>query len=346
MKRFLAILFSMSLTWLAFPIKGVMALEKKGEVIELVFSSSNPPVAPIVQSALHWFEVVKKETKGKVQFKVVTGGALLTEQEVFRGIQSGVADIATYIVDERDGFVLNSVITLPFLKWPSREKANEIYETLIQRIPEVKAEWRGVLPFALSMMPPNHIHMRKKQVRTPADLKGQKIAVTGKYASLLKALGAIPVEVPIQDWYYALERGVVDGCLNHFAVLKVFQLLDLVNTHTLFGPGGVNMGALGIIMNEKAWESLPKDVQEVFVHTQREYTRKLYEIEETQYLQAAIEHCKTRGHTFVELSPDEITAWQKLVQKPIVEQWIKDCEKKGLPGKKVYEEMIRMIEGK
>lgn len=345
MKKSLAIVFSVFLIWLAFPVHGVMALEKKGEVIELVFSSSNPPVAPIVQAALHWFEVVKKETGGKVQFKAVTGGALLTERDAFRGIQSGVADLATYIVDERDGFVLNSVITLPFLSWPSREKANEIYETLIQKIPEVRAEWKGVLPFALSMMPPNHIHMRKKQVKVPSDLKGQRIAVTGKYAPLLKVLGATPVEVPIQDWYPALDRGVVDGCLNHFAVLKVFNLLDLLKTHTIFGSGGVNMGALGIIFNEKSWESLPKEIQEVFLRTQREYTRKLYELEETGYLQAAVNHCKERGHVFIELSPKEIAEWQKKAQ-PVVEQWVKDCEKKGLPGRKVYEEMVRLIEAK
>ncbi len=101
-------------------------------------------------------------------------------------------------------------------------------------------------------------------MRTLEDIKGMKIAITGKYAPIVKALDAVPVEVPIQDWYPALERGVVDGCLNHFAVLRVFKLLDLLPNHTVFGPGGINMGAVGIIMNANTWGSLPKDIQEAF----------------------------------------------------------------------------------
>jgi len=259
-------LFGIFLAILVFVVSGnINALEKKGEVYQLVFSSSNPPVAPIVKAALGWFEVLKSETNGRVDFKIITGGGLLKEEEVFRGVQSGVADIATYILDERDGFVLNGVIMLPFIPWPSREMANEIYEKLLQQFPEMEREWQGVKHFAFSMMPPNHIHMRKKLVRTLEDIKGMKIAITGKYAPIVKALGAVPVEVPIQDWYPALERGVVDGCLNHFAVLRVFKLLDLLPNHTIFGPGGINMGALGIIMNANTWESLPKDIQEAFL---------------------------------------------------------------------------------
>jgi len=337
-------LFGIFLAILVFVVSGnINALEKKGEVYQLVFSSSNPPVAPIVKAALGWFEVLKSETNGRVDFKIITGGGLLKEEEVFRGVQSGVADIATYILDERDGFVLNGVIMLPFIPWPSREMANEIYEKLLQQFPEMEREWQGVKHFAFSMMPPNHIHMRKKLVRTLEDIKGMKIAITGKYAPIVKALGAVPVEVPIQDWYPALERGVVDGCLNHFAVLRVFKLLDLLPNHTIFGPGGINMGALGIIMNANTWESLPKDIQEAFLKTQRTYTRILYEIEDKEYINAAIEYCKDKNHTFVELKADEIDKWRAKVRKPVIDQWIKDTEKKGLPGKKVYEALLKLI---
>jgi len=312
-------------------------------VYHMVFSSSNPPVVPIVQAALKWFEQVKAETGGKVEFKVITGGALLQEQEVFRGVQSGIADIATYILDERDGFVLNGFVMLPFMNWPSREAANEIYAKLMEKYPALRAEWTGVVPFALSMMPPNHIHTKKKAVKGVEDLKGLKIAITGKYAELVRALGGVPVEVPIQDWYHALERGIVDGCLNHFAVLKAFGLLEQVPYHTIFGPGGINMGALGIIMNEKTWRALPADIQQVFLRTQRTYTKVLYEIEDTQYIDASIQFCRQKGHTFVELGPEEIAQWRERVREAVIEEWFKACEGKGLPGREVYEEALKMI---
>lgn len=292
-----------------------LALEKKGDVYHMVFSSSNPPVVPIVQAALKWFEQVKAETGGKVEFKVIAGGALLQEQEVFRGVQSGIADVATYILDERDGFVLNGFIMLPFMNWPSREAANEIYGKLMEKYPALRAEWKGVVPFALSMMPPNHIHTKKKAIRNIED----------------------------QDWYHALERGIVDGCLNHFAVLKAFGLLEQVPYHTIFGPGGINMGALGIIMNEKTWEALPADIQQVFLRTQGTYTKVLYDIEDTQYIDASIQFCRQKGHTFIELGPQEIAQWRERVMEAVIQEWFKTCEGKGLPGKEVYEEALRMI---
>lgn len=330
----------LAILWWAMPSS---ALEKKGDTYHMVFSSSNPPVVPIVQAALKWFEEVKAETGGKVEFKVITGGALLQEQEAFRGVQSGIADIATYILDERDGFILNGVVMLPFMNWPSREAANEIYAKLLEEFPALRAEWKGVKYFALSMMPPNHIHTKKKAVREIEDLKGLKIAITGKYAELIRALGAVPVEVPIQDWYHALERGIVDGCLNHFAVLKAFGLLEQVPYHTVFGPGGINMGVIGVIMNEKAWEQLPPEVQDAFLRTQRTYTRVLYEIEDTAYIDSAIQFCKEKGHTFVELTPQQIEQWRARVREAVIEEWIKTCEDKGLPGRQVYEAALKMI---
>ncbi len=186
------------------------ALEKKGDTYVLVYSDHNPSISPPGRSAVRWLtEVVSKRTGGKVEFKVITGGGLMGEAEAFRGVQSGIADMALYVVNARDGFIANMVVTLPFMGWPSREKANEIYRKLMDKHPEIKKEWEGVVPFAYSMMPETHIHTTKraKVVKTVADLNKMKILTTGEHTTIVKAIGATPVEVPIGDWYTALERG-------------------------------------------------------------------------------------------------------------------------------------------
>ena len=43
------------------------------------------------------------------------GGVLFKGDEVFRGIQKGIADAGFYVLDRKDGFLLNSVMTLPFM---------------------------------------------------------------------------------------------------------------------------------------------------------------------------------------------------------------------------------------
>lgn len=324
----------------------VKALEKKGDVYQLVYSDHNPPVAPPCRAAVRWLtEIVSKKTNGKVQFKVITGGGLMTEAEVFRGVQSGIADMALYVLNAKDGFLANMVVTLPFMGWPSREEANAIYRKLMEQYPEVKKEWEGVVPFAYSMMPETHIHTVKKAkvVRTPQDVKGMKILTTGEHTNIVKAMGAAPVEVPIGDWYTALERGVADGCLNHFAVLKVFGMLELVPHHTIF-PGGVNMVPVGVIMNKKTWDALPPEIQKVFIETQGEFTSYLYHIEKTEWIDAAINFCREKGHTFVELSPAELAQWRNVVKAEVIDKWIAEAESKGIPGKKLYEATINMVQ--
>lgn len=327
------------------PVGHLQALEKKGDTYLLVYSDHNPPVAPPCRSAVRWLtEVVQKKTNNKVQFKVITGGALLTEADIMRGVQSGIADMALYVVNARDGFVGNMVVTLPFIGWPSREEANAIYRKLMEKYPELRKEWTGVVPFAYSMMPETHIHTvkRAKVVKTPEDIKKLKILTTGEHTVIVKAMGATPVEVPIGDWYTALERGVVDGCLNHFAVLKVFGMLELVPYHTVF-PGGVNMVPVGVIMNEKTWNALPADIQKVFLETQHEFTNYLYHIEKTEWLDAAINFCKEKKHTFVEVSQADLEKWRALVKDEVTEKWIKEAESKGIPGRKIYEDMLNMV---
>jgi len=52
---------------------------------------------------------------------------------------------------------------------------------------------------------------------------------------------------------------------------------------------------------------------------------------------------KIKNHTFVELKAEEIDKWRAKVRKPVIEQWVKDTDKQGLPGKKVYEALLKLI---
>jgi hypothetical protein len=57
----------------------------------------------------------------------------------------------------------------------------------------------------------------------------------------------------------------------------------------------------------------------------------------------AVGFCKGKNHTFANLTPKEIKVWYDLVKRPIHDKWIADAEAKGLPGKAVYEEALKLI---
>jgi TRAP-type C4-dicarboxylate transport system substrate-binding protein len=180
-------------------------------------------------------------------------------------------------------------------------------------------------------------------VKTPADLKGMKIH-GAEYAlvQVMGVAGATAVQLDIGDMYMGVERGLLDGVMNHFPVLFIFKVLELTPYHTVFGTGGVNMTPMFCIMNLDKFNSLPPDVQKIL-----EESGQVWREEQAKFdagcLQAAIGFCKEKNHTFTELTDKELKVWYDLVKKPIHDKWIDEAEAKGLPGKDVYKYTVKLI---
>jgi TRAP-type C4-dicarboxylate transport system substrate-binding protein len=115
--------------------------------------------------------------------------------------------------------------------------------------------------------------------------------------------------------------------------------------HTIFGKGGVNMTPMGIIWNEKKWNNYPPDVKKILTDGAHFYTEKFFEMDYGMQ-GMVVKTCKDKGHTFTELTPQEIKVWYDLVKKPIHDRWIAEAEAKGLPGRAVYNETLRLIQQK
>jgi TRAP-type C4-dicarboxylate transport system substrate-binding protein len=312
------------------------------QVIEITVNDHNPEPSSLSQAVAYWAKKVNELGQGRIKMTVHYGGELLMGSEEYRGTQKGVVDASVYVLDRRDGLLLNTVMQLPFMGWPDQEKAAQIYMQLMKKFPQVKGEFKGVIPYVFCMMPPTHIHNNKKVIKTPADLKGLTIH-SAEYGLIpvLEAAGATGVQLDITDMYPALERGVIDGVVNHFPVLLVFGALPVLPFHTVFGKGGVNMTQMGIIWNEKKWNSYPPDVQKILTDAAHFYTEKFSGIDAE--VQAALGFAKEHNHTFTELTPQEIRVWYDLVKKPIHDKWIAEAEAKGLPGRAVYDEALKLI---
>ena len=312
------------------------------KVIQLTINDHNPPMSPPGQAMDHWAKEVEKLCKGRVKLNVHHGGALLKGDEVYRGVQTGVADAGHYVVDRQQGFILNTVIALPFMDWPGQVETGQIYMDL-QDIPEVAGEWKDVTLIGVMMMPPTHIHNNKKVVKTPADLKGLKLhGAEVAHVRAMAAAGATPIELDIADMFMGLDRGLIDGVMNHFPVLKVFGVLELMQYHTIFGDGGMNMNPMMVIMNNKKLKSLPPDIQKIIVDSGHIWSDKFYE-GDFAFQKISVDECKNWNHTFTYLTPKEIKAWYKLVKGPVHDKWIEETEAKGLPGKAVYKKTLKLI---
>ena len=100
-------------------------------------------------------------------------------------------------------------------------------------------------------------------VKKPADLAGKKIRVFPAFIPLIKALGAVPVNLPMGDIYTAMERGAVDGfVMTHFGFVKDFswhEVTKYVVDYDLY------RGTAIVLANPKKWNMLPADVRKQII---------------------------------------------------------------------------------
>jgi len=102
----------------------------------------------------------------------------------------------------------------------------------------------------------------KKEINSVEDLKGLKMRIPGFAGEVLAKLGAKPTNIPAGELYTALERNTID------ALEWVGPSLDLrMGFHKIapfYYTGWHEPGAeLQFMINEKAYNELPKDLQKI-----------------------------------------------------------------------------------
>ena len=101
-----------------------------------------------------------------------------------------------------------------------------------------------------------------RPINTPADFKGFKIRVPVMplEVSMFEALGAAPTGININEAYSALQTKLVDGEENPLSIIynwKFYEVQKYVSVTNHMWDG------FWLISNRRAWEKLPKDMQEI-----------------------------------------------------------------------------------
>lgn len=118
-------------------------------------------------------------------------------------------------------------------------------------------EFPGTVPLALWLSEPNVFIMKDRDVRTPADLAGLKIRVSGSAAAAtVEALGATPVQMPAGEIYNSLQTGLIDGVITGASAIGDFKLDEVANSYTLNAPLGHI--SFYVVMNKARYDSLPE----------------------------------------------------------------------------------------
>ncbi|MCA8869248.1 MAG: TRAP transporter substrate-binding protein [Rhodobacteraceae bacterium] len=272
---------------------------------ELKFASFASPAHTITASVIDKLnDSLSSATNGALTVKGYFGGALgAGPAEQYVRVLQGVADIAwglpgytssqfpRTMLAEMPGVIPEGVPGYVVL-W----KAYDQY---------LKGEFPGTKPLALWTAEPNILIMKEKVIRKPEDLAGLKLRVAGTTAGeAVSALGATPVQMPMNDVYNALQTGLIDGAISGYSTLSDFKLDEVASSYTF----GVPLGRLTFytVMNKAKYDSLPDDQKAAIDAIAGEPLSKSAEDAWLVTATAALDAARASGdNTIVELTPEQ-----------------------------------------
>jgi len=327
------------------------------ETIELKFSHHNPPAGWTTTHWLDpWAEEIEKATNNRVEVTMYPAQSLLTEKEMYTGVESGVTDIGWIVLGLFKGrFPLSEVMSLPFMnllegkvngeRYSAGRINSRIYWELYEKFPEMQAEWSTVKLLYVCTSYPAFL-VTKKPVHNQQELKGLKIrAHGGGQTDVVKALGGVPIQMSIPDVYTSVEKGIMDGMIANYAQLRTYRLYEVFDYYT---PISLTVDPFAIVMNKDKWNDLPPDIQK-----QMESVSGLYGAEFAgdgafgfDLVSGFSGDVEKAGATWEEAAPDpgEEEKWKEIAGKPIWDKWAADMEAKGLPGQAAIDELLSFIE--
>ena len=342
---FIGLCFVLSI--LALPLTPVTASASSGKVITLKFAHQNPPKGRTTKKIIDAFiDQVRDVTKGKLKIVVYPAQSLIKSKEMVTGIENGIADMSWTPLGYFTGrFPLSTVTMLPFIALKDGEKNSAALQELLDTVPAVQKEFRSVKVLLLHMSNGYHLATSKKPISNMADLKGMKIRIMGAYPiKASKLLGMSPLFMPMPAVYEAGEKGVLDGAALPWSAVTTFKLYEVFPYWTDVDLWAANFM---IFMNKDKWNSLPKDVQDAIAGISgMKGARWAGDAGFGRDVRGGVlARAKKEGKKLekISLDPGELEKWKKIAGKPIWETWVKEMNKKGLPGQKVLDTAQRLM---
>ena len=123
--------------------------------------------------------------------------------------------------------------------------------------------------------------------------------------------------------------------------IAAFRTLELMKYHTHVGESGTSVTAGSYAMNIETFNSLPPDLQKIILDNSKIWEEEMIEITREEEL-GGMNAAKEAGHTFIDLTPEEIKLWYDLA-KPVHEKYLEENASAG-PIKAIYDRLQEMIE--
>lgn len=280
---------------------------------------------------------VKEKSGGRMEIRVHPASSLYPQQEILPSLLDGRSEIGPVL----SGYLTDVLLELGVLELPFMTSSLEEHRKAQQALKPFFTEQLGKkgLKLLTSHAWPSQQVFSHQPIRTIADWKGKKIRVYGADTSnITRSLGGVPVNIPFGELYTALEKKTVDGAITsatNAEPMKFFEVSKIINYWFLAGASGE-----WLVTNQKAWDGLPKDLQQVVLDALKEVRFEDKEWEDAKaFEERALKRFSEIGMTVVNPPKEEIEKARKL-SRAAWDTWL---ARSGPDGKRGMELALKAL---
>lgn len=303
-----------------------------------------PPTAPgHTKFIAPWCDKLAAESHGKLKCQIYPAMQLGgTPQQLLTQVRDGVADIVWTLPGYTSGrFPISEVFELPFMTM-GQEGSSRAFWDFVQK--NAMSEFAGLQPLALWVPGPYGLHVRDKEVKTLADLKGLKIRTPSRLGSkLIAALGATPIGMPVTQMAESLSKGVVDATMLPWEVVPASKVQELTRYSAEFG-GDYTMSTttMMFVMNKGKYDALPPELKKLIDANSGRETSAWVSAQLKSADHAGRQSVVGHGNKIHQIQADEMAKWQAAA-KPVTEDWVKEMSAKGIDGRKMLADASALV---
>ena len=311
-----------------------VAAPAASSVIKLTFGSIYTVPHPEARADMDWIDKIQKDTNGRVQIVYYPGSTLVSTENCFAELQSGVADISyTNVGSQPYGYDIHRN-SQPFLYGVADGLTRiKIYKELANEFPEIPAEFAKAKILAIRAGN-NYQLITRKPVRSPDDIKGMTIRAMGATGNWFKAMGGDAVAIPMGDTYLSLQKGIVDGAFAPYETMKSFAFAEVAKYCTILNTTTSPYYARA--MNWNVWNKLPPDIQKVF-DADYDYWGEQQEKYYVANDQAGIDEGKKQNIEFITPTAADTARFYQSLQTTC-QAIATDMDSKGFKGTAIFNE--------
>ncbi|HOT21849.1 MAG TPA: TRAP transporter substrate-binding protein [Sedimentibacter sp.] len=219
--------------------------------------------------ATKFSELVEERTNGAYDIQLFPNSSLGDERTMLESMQMGTLDSGIITSGPFVNFVPEfGVFDLPFL-FPDNASAYKVLDGEIGKEILSKLEDHDLKGLAYAERGFRNLTNSVRPVRTAEDIKDLKIRVMENevYLSAFKAMDVNAVPMAWTEALTALQQGTIQGQENPVNVIHAYKMWDSQKHVTMTRHA---YAAAVITFSEEVFNSLPADVQEIFVQAAQE----------------------------------------------------------------------------